>query len=636
MGLSPDDVDAKDQKSGRRLKGERKFREGARRLNFYKTKRSDRSKNNEGRLSTPDDIEKAEGESDIFRNTLKEKREDESEDEIPKTMYPAENSEDEVPKTGNVNEDSGDYVPAVSLKGEESADELADTPDEESEDIAMDVDEDEPEVPDELPNENEYSKTSAPTFMPVATETTRPPVPMPTLATVAPSANTDAPTFEPTVTTESPTVKSTDVESFDEFKPTPNPTSFLFEMPSGSYDEPQKTQMPKKKTYAPAYYKPLPTPRPTNAAPTPKPTRRPTNLTPYPTMEPTVSTKPSISPSISPQPSASPTRPETEPPTSKPSTAPTLEPTEPPTAADTFDRSVCVSDDNGSYGTVVAPVTSEITFRYQVEATSTYTVDQLNNEALPQTEKGISDVLVPRLFFPDGECDDEVVAEARSNVVASLTLEEAEDAIERESAQKWALGVEKKKQRGGRTSGWETPPGHRFLQEEEDRLFGLSAAPADIVIRGRLQNACPGAVGGTGPDGQPLICWVIEGAVTLFGSGDLSWASATIQAALDAAMNSGEFDNGAVNPNVIYVRHIAPDIVLEAPVDEARGPPEDDDEGTPVWAWVLIGLGVGGLLIVLTYLIVKRRQQQQDFENQRNETEFLAPGSAAGNDAVPG
>jgi hypothetical protein len=87
------------------------------------------------------------------------------------------------------------------------------------------------------------------------------------------------------------------------------------------------------------------------------------------------------------------------------------------------------------------------------------------------------------------------VAQARDGAFASLGLLEAEDEIERESAQKWALGfynAKKEKPRGGRTTGWETPSGHRWLLnrelQEEDSLFGLSATPPDIVIRGRLAS----------------------------------------------------------------------------------------------------------------------------------------------------
>jgi hypothetical protein len=148
-----------------------------------------------------------------------------------------------------------------------------------------------------------------------------------------------------------------------------------------------------------------------------------------------------------------------------------------------------------------------------------------------------------------------------------------------------------------------------------------------------LADACPSPVGGTGPDGQPLICWVIQGGITLFGSGDLSWADEVVQKALNVAMNSGKFDNGAINSNVIYVRHIPPGTILNATIDQVRGGDDEDDGETPVWAWVLIALGVLGLLLALTYLILKRRQQRQEFERQKAETELLAPGDAAGGES---
>ena len=107
---------------------------------------------------------------------------------------------------------------------------------------------------------------------------------------------------------------------------------------------------------------------------------------------------------------------------------------------------------------------------------------------------------------------------------------------------------------------------------------------------------------GTGPDGQPLICWVIEGAVSIYGFGDLSWAEPVVQESLGESMGSGDFDNGAVDPDVIYVRHIPPGTTLNVTVDAITGDDTSSGSGTPVWAWVLIGLGVFGFLLSIAYL----------------------------------
>ena len=129
-------------------------------------------------------------------------------------------------------------------------------------------------------------------------------------------------------------------------------------------------------------------------------------------------------------------------------------------------------------------------------------VDELNNDALPSAEKQISDVLVPGLFFPSGEC--QTVAQSRFRHIFGLATHNAEDKVKDDKllAQKWAMDLfedkQKLKPRGSRTTGWdipsgeETPSGHRWLlgrnMQEENELVGLTASPPDLVIRGRLQS----------------------------------------------------------------------------------------------------------------------------------------------------
>ena len=178
-------------------------------------------------------------------------------------------------------------------------------------------------------------------------------------------------------------------------------------------------------------------------------------------------------------------RPTTESPTFNPTTlSPT---TDSPTG---FDTSVCFSDAEGNYGFPTAPVVEVINFRYQIEATSTTTVDYLNDDALPTAEKRISDVLVPELFYRNGECDN--AATSRSGTV---TMEVEKPDGDTTMMQKMAMDVFKDKQKlkpqGSRTEGWEPAPGgNRLLRElqEENELVGLTAAPPDLVIRGRLQS----------------------------------------------------------------------------------------------------------------------------------------------------
>ena len=136
---------------------------------------------------------------------------------------------------------------------------------------------------------------------------------------------------------------------------------------------------------------------------------------------------------------------------------------------------------------------------------------------------------------------------------------------------------------------------------------------------------------GDGPDGQPLVCYVIEGSISVFGFGDLSWVDPIVQDSLNEAMGAGEFDNGVVDENVIYTRFVPLDTVLNVTTDESNGGESKSSSGTPAWAWVLIALGIFGLFLSLVYLTLKRRKQQEEFERMQQEAEFFT-GEKSGED----
>ena len=136
---------------------------------------------------------------------------------------------------------------------------------------------------------------------------------------------------------------------------------------------------------------------------------------------------------------------------------------------------------------------------------------------------------------------------------------------------------------------------------------------------------------GNGADGQPLVCYVIEGAVSIFGFGELSWVDPFAQDSLEEAMNGGDFDNGAIDENLIYVRFIPFDTNLNTTIDRGTdGAETKSGGGTPSWAWVLIALGIFGLILCLVYLTLKRRKQQEEFDRVQQEAEFLTGDDAAG------
>lgn len=180
-----------------------------------------------------------------------------------------------------------------------------------------------------------------------------------------------------------------------------------------------------------------------------------------------------------------------------------------------------------------------IDYRYQTEVTSQTSVEDMDNQILRRLEKAISDVLVPNLFFEEGECDlggQGAVAQARTrggpgsimvkgtahglSETAYKRKEETSGGIvlkgtayglteeEKKRAQRWALPIfsnpesssqstytEKARVRG-RASGSHrrnmlTREDVRLLQADEFRpedLVGLSSAPRDQVIRGRFQS----------------------------------------------------------------------------------------------------------------------------------------------------
>lgn len=138
-----------------------------------------------------------------------------------------------------------------------------------------------------------------------------------------------------------------------------------------------------------------------------------------------------------------------------------------------------------------------------------------------------------------------------------------------------------------------------------------------------IADACPFPVTGNGPDGQPLVCYVIEGSISVFGFGDLSWVDPIVQDSLNEAMGAGEFDNGVIDESVIYTRFVPLDTVLNVTTDESNGGQTKSGGGTPAWAWVLIALGIFGLILSLIYLTLKRRKQQEEFDRMQQEAEFF-------------
>lgn len=145
-------------------------------------------------------------------------------------------------------------------------------------------------------------------------------------------------------------------------------------------------------------------------------------------------------------------------------------------------------------------------------------------------------------------------------------------------------------------------------------------------------------MGGTGPvDGEPLQCFVVGGAVTIYGSEDLSWVDPIVQDSLNEAMIGGQFDDGAFDERVIYVRFIPPDTVLnvtDGSIDSADQPRSDD--GTPSWAWVLVAFGIFGLILCIIYLVLKRKQHQvsqEEFERRKQHADQYVSQNSQGDGA---
>lgn len=136
---------------------------------------------------------------------------------------------------------------------------------------------------------------------------------------------------------------------------------------------------------------------------------------------------------------------------------------------------------------------------------------------------------------------------------------------------------------------------------------------------------------GDGPDGQSLVCYVIEGSISVFGFGDLSWVDPIVQDSLDEAMGAGEFDNSAIDESVIYTRFVPAGTILNVTTDGSNGGETKSGGGTPAWAWVLIALGIFGFVLSLIYLTLKRRKQQEEFDRMQQEAEFFT-GEKSGED----
>lgn len=66
-------------------------------------------------------------------------------------------------------------------------------------------------------------------------------------------------------------------------------------------------------------------------------------------------------------------------------------------------KEICMSDENGNFGFPTAPIVEVIEYRYQTEVYSLTSVQDMNDEILKRVEKAISDIIVPNLFFQEGE-----------------------------------------------------------------------------------------------------------------------------------------------------------------------------------------------------------------------------------------
>lgn len=518
MGF-PSDVNMEERSGKTRLKGARKPKDPRirRRLNFHMDKRRDRSKFGNGRLVEPDDIFPDESSGDIFGTALLA-REDSGDGFV--VAAPNEDSGDGF-SVAAPNETSADEVPeATPLPNDASAEEVVE--DEAIEDEASEAEVVEEDLPlpnldsedvavadSPLPNEASEDETAGGSPLPneESEDETVNGAPLPNEASEdATGEDSSFPNEEsedetgdgstnPNEDLDDELLQEDDYYSLPNEQSSKSPSGLdgsLTESPTFSPNAPPRPGAPTrapKKTYPPAYFAPLPTPRPTNARPVApvRPTRRPTKkMTPGPTLTPTMSPRPTIMPSL---------KPFTESPTFKPSTEadplpvptdpPVPDPTEPPTRSPTavVPRD-CVSDEEGNKGPQIAPNQEIVSYRFQVETYATMTEDELNDEALPEAEREISDVLIPPLFYPGGECD-ALVAEGRSGGLLSLTLQ---DRVDQAASDKRA-----EKPKGSRSDGWETQPGgRRWLldrhMQEEDGLIGLSSSPPDVVIRGRLQS----------------------------------------------------------------------------------------------------------------------------------------------------
>jgi len=90
-------------------------------------------------------------------------------------------------------------------------------------------------------------------------------------------------------------------------------------------------------------------------------------------------------------------------------------------------------------------------------------------------------------------------------------------------------------------------------------------------------------------------------------------------------MNAGEFDNGEIDSSLEFVRYIPPDTILNITDDESNlNAADKSGDGTPAWAWVLVAIGILGLLLCVVYLVLKRKKQQEELDRVPQETEALA------------
>lgn len=98
----------------------------------------------------------------------------------------------------------------------------------------------------------------------------------------------------------------------------------------------------------------------------------------------------------------------------------------------------------------------------------------------------------------------------------------------------------------------------------------------------------------------------------MYGFGDLTWVDEIVQDRLQEAMDSGRFDDGAINDCIEYVRYVPEDTILNTTTAGVDGgeEPASSSGGPPVWAWVLIALGILGFVVVVAYLIMKRKSQE--------------------------